>query len=224
MKKVIIALSLFLSIISQAKESQCFGTTSNGRIENSVQLPPKGDNFIIYNSLGSLLGRNFVHSKVYNIVINSYTKLAKSYPGLKYKYGETGWRHGGEFKPHKTHKNGLSVDFMVPVIDEKMQPVYFPSDLSNKFGYGINFDNNGKYKGYTIDFETIALHLVQLHKESLKQGIDIWRVIFAPEYRLKLFQTTQGKYLQENLNFMKNKAWIRHDEHYHVDFNVKCKN
>jgi penicillin-insensitive murein endopeptidase len=223
MKKVIIVLLLF-TITTQAKMSQCFGTTSQGRIENSVQLSIKGENFIIYNSLGNLLGRNYVHSKVYDAVVNSYKQLAQSFPRYKYKYGETGWKNGGEFKPHKTHQNGLSVDFMVPVIDEKMQPVYFPSNLSNKFGYGVEFGSNGKYGDYSIDYEALAVHLVQLHKESLKQDIEIRRVIFAPEYRSILFQTTQGKYLQENLSFMKNKAWIRHDEHYHVDFKVKCKN
>ena len=214
---------LFLTLSSQAKESQCFGTTSHGRIENSIQLPIKGDNFVIYNSLGNLLGRNYVHSKVYDAVINSYQQIAQSYPRLKYKYGETGWKNGEDFKPHKTHQNGLSVDFMVPVIDEKMQSVYFPSNLSHKFGYGVEFGSNSKYGDYTIDYEALALHLVQLHKESLKQGIDIRRVIFAPEYWEKLLQTSQGKYLQKNISFMKNKAWIRHDEHYHVDFNVKCK-
>jgi len=25
------------------------------------------------------------------------------------------------------------------------------------------------------------------------------------------------------LNFMKGEAWVRHDEHYHVDFAVPCK-
>ncbi len=105
-----------------------------------------------------------------------------------------------------------------------MQSVYFPSDLSNKCGYGVEFGSNGKYGDYRIDYEAIALHLVQLHKESLKQGINIRRVIFAPEFHTRLYQTSQGKYLQENLIFMKNKAWVRHDEHYHVDFKVKCKN
>jgi penicillin-insensitive murein endopeptidase len=29
--------------------------------------------------------------------------------------------------------------------------------------------------------------------------------------------------LKQNLRFMKNKPWVRHDEHYHVDFAVPCK-
>ena len=220
----IFAILLFFATSTHAKDSQCFGTTSLGRIDNSVQLPIKGDNFVIYNALGNFLGRNYVHSKVYNVVINSYKQLAQSNPKLKFKYGETGWKNGGDFKPHKTHQNGLSVDFMVPVIDENGRSVYYATDLSNQFGYGIEFNRNGKYKDYSIDFEAIALHLVQLHKDSLKQGIGIFRVIFSPEFHSKLYQTTQGKYLQKNLKFMKHKAWVRHDEHYHVDFKVKCKN
>jgi penicillin-insensitive murein endopeptidase len=213
-----------ISQIALSVESQCYGTTSNGRIENAKQLPTKDDNFIIYNEFGNLLGRNYVHTKVYEIVTNSYAELAQTNPKLKFKYGETGWKKGGQFKPHKTHQNGLSIDFMVPVMDKHGKSTYFTSDLSNKFGYGVEFDKNGKFEKYTIDFEAIALHLVFLHKESIKQGNEIWRVIFAPELREKLFQTSQGQYVRENIQFMKNKAWVRHDEHYHVDFKVICKN
>lgn len=39
----------------------------------------------------------------------------------------------------------------------------------------------------------------------------------------KLFATHRGAYLQQNLAFMKGKPWVRHDEHYHVDFSVPCK-
>jgi penicillin-insensitive murein DD-endopeptidase len=29
--------------------------------------------------------------------------------------------------------------------------------------------------------------------------------------------------LKANIKFMQGKAWIRHDEHYHVDFSFPCK-
>jgi penicillin-insensitive murein endopeptidase len=29
-------------------------------------------------------------------------------------------------------------------------------------------------------------------------------------------------YLKQKLPFMKGKSWVRHDEHYHVDFAVPC--
>ena len=36
--------------------------------------------------------------------------------------------------------------------------------------------------------------------------------------RFKLFATPRGAYLQQHLHFMARPAWVRHDEHYHVDF------
>lgn len=220
----IIAVLLLFTINSYAQDSLCFGNTSRGYIENAVQLPIRGDNFVVYNKLGYLLGRNYVHSKVLDVVIGTYSELAHKYPEIKYKYGETGWENGGNFEPHKTHQNGLSVDFMVPVVDKQGKSTYFSSDLSNKFGYGVEFNKKGKFENISIDFEAIALHLAHLHKVSLQQDIEIWRVIFAPEFRVKLLQTSQADYLRNNIKFMGNKAWIRHDEHYHVDFELKCRN
>jgi hypothetical protein len=45
----------------------------------------------------------------------------------------------------------------------------------------------------------------------------------ANQYLPKLFATQRGAYLQQHLNFMKGKPWVRHDEHYHVDFAIPCK-
>jgi penicillin-insensitive murein endopeptidase len=205
------------------KESICYGTTSNGLLEGGVALPASGKNFQSYSSLGNLLGRTYIHSRVRQVVINAFKNLEESHPDKVFMYGETGWEEGGRFKPHKTHQNGLSVDFMVPVVDRKGRSVYLPTGPTNKFGYAIEFDKQGKFKEYTIDFEAMAAHLVSLHKEALAVGIDIWRVIFAPELQPYLFRTSQGAYLREHLQFSKKPAWVRHDEHYHVDFKVKCR-
>jgi penicillin-insensitive murein endopeptidase len=48
-------------------------------------------------------------------------------------------------------------------------------------------------------------------------------VIFDPPFLPKLFATARGQYLEQNLPFLRGKAWWRHDEHYHVDFVVPCK-
>lgn len=204
-------------------ESTCYGTTSNGRLEGGTALPASGKNFESYSSLGNLLGRTYVHSRVRQVVINAFKSLEESHPDKVFMYGETGWKEGGRFKPHKTHQNGLSVDFMVPVVDRQDRSVYLPTGPTNKFGYTIEFDKQGKFKDYTIDFEAMAIHLVALHKEALAAGIDIWRVIFAPELQPYLFRTSQGTYLREHLQFSKKPAWVRHDEHYHVDFKVECR-
>jgi penicillin-insensitive murein endopeptidase len=215
---------LFLAANIQASDmaSTCYGTTSNGRLVNGVSLPLNGDNFRSYSSIGNILGRTYLHSEAKNVVMSAFKTLEETDPGKVFQYGETGLENGGIFKPHKTHQNGLSVDFMVPVIDETGVSTYLPTKLFNKFGYGIEFDDAGAYKTLNIDFEAIASHLVALDNEAEKAGISIWRVIFDPQLQRHLFQTSNGAYLQKNITFSKKPSWVRHDEHYHVDFRVEC--
>lgn len=225
MHPYLFVIIIFVSITASANalESTCHGTVANGYLENGVKLPSDGKNFTAYSSLGVSLGRTYVHSKVAEIVVSAYRVLEKSASEKVFIYGETGWSTGGRIRPHKTHKNGLSVDFIVPVIDDTGRSVYLPTGVSNKFGYNIDFDANAKFEGYTIDFEAIAEHLYQLNVTAKAHGAGIALVIFDPPYLPRLFSTKRGQYLKENINFMKGKAWIRHDEHYHVDFSVRCK-
>ena len=109
--KLIYILIVLLSFPSYSIESTCYGTTSNGSLENGVQLPSEGVNFEGYSSIAAIAGRTYVHSSVRDIVIEAYQRLEKMEPDKVYKYAETGYEEGGQFKPHKTHRNGLSVDF-----------------------------------------------------------------------------------------------------------------
>lgn len=221
--KYLFLILVLVSISAFSVESTCYGTTSNGHLENGVRLPSSGKNFVGYSSLGRFLGRTYVHSAVYKIIVNAYSDLYKNYPGKVFKYAETGLKNGGKFWPHKTHQNGLSVDFMVPVIDRNGRSVYLPTNPLNKFGYNIEFDNSGHYRDYTIDYEAMAAHIMFLNEEAKKSGYGLWRVIFAPELQPYLFKTKYGKYLKANIKFSKKRSWVRHDEHYHVDFAVPCK-
>ena len=135
----------FFSIpsVGIAKESTCFGTTSKGKLENGCKLPYSGDNFSSYSRLGSTIGRTYVHCKVSDIILSSYKSLNEKYPDIVFVYGETGWSSGGQFRPHKTHQNGLSVDFMVPVKDKSGKSVPLPTNAFNKYGYNIEFDTTG---------------------------------------------------------------------------------
>ena len=86
-----------------AIESTCYGTTSKGYLRNGVALPEKGKNFVVYSELAQSLGRTYVHSNVKEIILGAYSRLEKSHPDKVYKYGETGFITGGQFRPHKTH-------------------------------------------------------------------------------------------------------------------------
>jgi len=220
-------LILFLLIFAVAAYGQepsvCYGTTSNGKLENGWKLPSTGANFSAHWTIGRMAGRSYVHSSVYSVVLEAYEALEMEMPNTVFVYGETGWKEGGQFKPHKTHRNGLSVDFMVPVLDETGASVELPSSVLNKWGYDLEFDATGELDDLRIDFEAIAEHVYQLDVIARRHGIGIWRVIFDPKLQPLLESSPRWSYLKRNVKFSTKPSWVRHDEHYHVDFAVSCK-
>ena len=221
--RFIIIIICMLPVLLKAQESTCYGTTSKGRLENGIALPGSGSNYVGYSTLARLAGRTYVHTQVADIIVNAYKSLEIEQPNKVFKYAETGFEEGGQFKPHKTHRNGLSVDFMTPVVNESGKSAHLPTHPLNKFGYEIEFDSHGKYDEYTIDYVALAAHIVALHQEAVSQGVDLWRVIFDPTLQPELFKTSYGPYLKKHIQFSKKRSWVRHDEHYHVDFAIPCK-
>lgn len=202
--------------------SVCHGTPSHGSLENGWKLPRKGSNFLSYSWLGPLLGRTYVHSTVHAIVLDTYKALFESSPELVFVYGETGYRTGGALEFHKTHRNGLSVDFMVPVRNDEGESVPLPTSVANRWGYDLEFDGSGASGELLIDFDAISQHLYQLDLAARRRGVAVRRVIFAPELQVHLQGTTRWPYLSRHLQFSKQRSWVRHDEHYHVDFAIPC--
>lgn len=225
MKAIRLAAAAMLAVCaaSAGAASICHGTVSKGSVEDSVQLPTEGANFSAYSALGAAMGRNYVHSEVSAIMLDAYAKLERAAPAVPYVYGETGFAHGGRIRPHHTHNNGLSVDFFVPVRDRSGQPARLPTPATQRFGYGIEFDKDARYGEFSIDFAAMAEHLYQLDQAARARGHGLALVIFDTAYLPRLFDTPRGPALKQ-LNFMKGKPWVRHDEHYHVDFAVPCAN
>lgn len=222
MRCLIFSSLIIITFLSSAEESTCYGDTGDGYLENGVKLPGDGPNFTSYGYIPELAGRTYVHSKVRDAIVDAYKSLEISHPEKVYKYAETGFKRGGKFKPHITHQNGLSVDFMVSVIDKQNKSIYLPTNPFNKYGYDIEFDEHGRYRKYHIDFEAMAAHIKALHFSSVKHGIKIWRVIFDPKLQPLLYQTSSGDYLRKNIYIPTKNSWVRHDEHYHIDFRIEC--
>lgn len=224
MKYLFFTLTIFLLIphAVQAEESVCYGTTSKGWLAHGVRLPNEGKNFISYGRIPQLAGRTYVHSKVRDVILEAYAILEHEQPDKVFKYAEAGLKEGGEFKPHKTHQNGLSVDFIVPVVDARGRSVHLPTHPLNKYGYSIEFDDRGAYGNFRIDYEAMGAHIVALHRAAKKHGIGVGRVIFDPALQGQLYSSTYGDYIRKNIRIPKKRSWVRHDEHYHVDFIVDC--
>ncbi len=67
-------------------------------------------------------------------------------------------------------------------------------------------------------FDAVAAHLAAVDRVAGRRGTSIELVIFAPELVRRLKADPQRRKLVENVPFMQGDAWVRHDEHYHVDF------
>lgn len=206
-----------LRLVEGGAPSESEGTASRGRLRNGKRLPTRGRNFVAYSYLGALLGRNVVHHRVRDTVLDAYARLAETHPRVHFVYGETGWPRGGPFWPHRTHQNGLSVDFMMPVVNEAGRSIPLPSSLLTRWGYGIDVDREGRAGYLTVDFEAVAAHLAALREAGGRHGVRMATVILAPELAARLAGTPSGRALGA-LPWFAGRPWVRHDDHYHVDF------
>lgn len=228
MRRVLIALALAPTLaavpaVGLAAASECYGRVGKGRLDNGVKLPLSGANFSAYSVVAAGAGRTYLHSSAAKSVVDAYARLSTSSPATRYVYGETGLASGGRFAPHRTHQNGLSIDFFVPVRDASGKSAVLPTPVESRFGYDIEFDVRGKYLQYQIDFPALAEHLYRLHGAARANGAGIDKVIIDTAFLPQLFGTPRGTWLKLNLPFMLGKPWVRHDEHYHVDFKLPCR-
>jgi penicillin-insensitive murein DD-endopeptidase len=227
-RRLVIGATLMLASVfallhprSAGDDSICIGTPANGSLRNAVSLPHHGDHFSTYSTLGWLLGRQHLHGAVQATVVDAMQDLAQRDPGVHTVFGESGWPWGGQLRPHRTHRNGTSLDVMVPVRRDR-QVVPFPASPFNLFGYGIEFDAQGRYRDYRIDYDAMVAQLLTLQRAAQKNGIGIDVVIFDGALQQQLWKARDGRQLKQIVRFSKTPVWIRHDEHYHVNFRVAC--
>jgi penicillin-insensitive murein endopeptidase len=97
-----------------------------------------------------------------------------------------------------------------------------PTTAWNKFGYSLEFDVTGNGDGLTIDFESVAELIVELDRRGRQNGLTVDLVIVAPEYVDRILGAKHASGIEElSSRFMRRPAWVRHDEHLHVDFKVQ---
>jgi penicillin-insensitive murein DD-endopeptidase len=206
----------------QTAKSESLGSVSNGELKNGYLVPFSGANFRYFDTTSYLSGRAFVNQAVYKTLIDSY-KTLEDETEVFFGLMECSNEHGGKIWPHRTHQNGLSCDFMSPILKNGV-PTTDLNDLGANH-YFMDFDKNGVYKtdrSYSIDFNTIAQHLLVLNRSAAKFGLQIEKVILKIELKDELFATEYGKelkktgiYFATSLSRLINEL---HDDHYHVDF------
>lgn len=207
-----------LLVLENARPSVSHGSVRNGRVENAKRLPFQGENFTTYSFPGYLFGRTFVHEKVKKTVLDAFAKCAEKVPGTTFVIGETGLADGGIFHPHRTHRNGLSIDIMTPLL--RYGEPFHTHHLFNLWGYALEFDDHGYLNKRTgIDYDSLGEIILALKEAAAHNGLSIEKVIFDPVLRPPLFATEAGKKIRD-LPYTRNRIILRHDDHFHIDFGL----
>ena len=211
-------------LYSNRGESKAVGSVRNGTLENSYLLPYSGDNFRYFSWMSYYCMNNgYLHSDVYKTVLQAYATCERTCPDIRFRVMECADKHGGKMLLHRTHQNGMSVDFMVPKKNGNRQSHFF--DRLGLWHYLLEFTDSGKLKfnkNVEIDFETMARHILALDDAARNNGLRIRKVIFKVELKDDFFNTPSGKKVkQRGIYFVRaltpfiNKV---HDDHYHIDF------
>jgi penicillin-insensitive murein DD-endopeptidase len=206
--------------------SETIGTPGNGSLKNAYQIKYKTNNSRYFSFTSFyLVGTGFVHSKLYQTLLDSYNECETTCPGIKFRTMECSLKKGGKTLIHRTHRNGLSIDFMVPKVkNEKQVKTY---DRIGLLHYLLNFDSNGRLKMnkmVSIDFETMGKHIIALDNAARKNGLAISKVILNIDLKDDFYSTKSGKEVKRRgIYFARNLSKtidMVHDDHYHVDFKI----
>ncbi len=212
---------------TNAGESVVHGSTGQGKLEHAYLMPFRGPNFSCFSPISYyLLDNAYTSSRVHAALIEAYSICVSTCPGRHFRVMELSNKGGGSMALHRTHQNGLSADFMVPLSNRK-GPVYRYARLG-LWHYLLQFDDDGKLKlskGTSIDFETMAQHLLALDDAALQNGLSIKKVILKIELKDDLFATPSGQeLLRRGIYFaqaLPPGVNAMHDDHYHVDFGLR---
>ena len=210
-----LAPMLVADAVGAVVPSACHGPTNGGHVVGARRMPVWGPNFETYCLPCVLALRTYGHAPAIAASVEAYAALARTHPETRFLYGEIGHPWGRRFPPHRTHRNGLSFDFMVPLTEGRL-----PTGLGNRFGYDEAFGADGRGGSGRIDFHAAAAHLRALQAAAERRGGSIALVVLAPDLQDDLERADPG--ITSAMRFNRRPSWVRHDDHYHVDFAFPC--
>ena len=223
---ILIICALPELIHKNAGTSRSIGSVGKGSLENAWLVPYSSANFSYFSPLSYyILNNGYTNAKVYRTLVAAYKTCEKSCAGRHFRIMECSNKKGGKMLIHRTHQNGLSVDFMIPK-KKGTRPSYF-WDRLGVWHYLLAFNNAGHLtinKKVQLDFETMGQHILALEQAVRQNGLRIKKLILKIELKDDFYKTKSGKkvrqkgiYFARSLPDLVNRA---HDEHYHVDFEL----
>lgn len=184
-------------------------------------MPFTGSNLQSHVNLMSLSGRSYVTTKVRTAIQNVNKLLAMQNSTHPIDGGDEVFTSLVAVNERaQKSQSGLSVDFLVPLVDASGASVAPNHSLVETNDGIFDFDSMGQFLEYRIDFELMAKHLAFLHREASQLGLGLWRVVFNPKLQHHLINSAQGAYLIKHLRFSRRQSPFQCDAKYHVDFEV----
>jgi penicillin-insensitive murein DD-endopeptidase len=212
---------------SNLEASVSGGTPGDGSLKKAYQVEYTTSNARYFSIISYyLMGNCYVNSKLYNTVLNSYSECEKTCKNIDFRIMECSDKEGGKIMLHRTHRNGLSIDFMVPKIKDGKQTKFY--DDLGLWHYLLDFNSSGRLvidNDVTIDFETIGKHIIALDNAARANGLVVSKVIMKLNLKDDFFNTPSGKEVKRRGIYFANRlpesVDNMHDDHYHVDFKLK---
>jgi penicillin-insensitive murein endopeptidase len=202
------------------------GNPGNGRLENGYLMDYSLENATYFSFTSYyLLGNGYLNSRVYKTLVEAYKACETSCPSYDFKIMECSSKKGGKQLVHNTHRNGLSVDFMVPKIKNNKQIKLY--DHLGIWHYLLSFDAHGKLsfnQKVSIDFETIGKHIIALDDAAKQNGLRIKKVILKINLTDDFYKSNAGKEVKRRgiyfAKYLRPRVDNLHDDHYHIDFEL----
>ncbi len=95
--------------------SAIYGTRSNGSIQNAHLVPFRGKNFKYASPVSYyLMDNGYTSDRVVKTLIDAFAELETTAPKKYFRIMECSNKKGGKLLFHRTHRNGVSVDLMIP--------------------------------------------------------------------------------------------------------------
>ncbi|MFH1469477.1 MAG: hypothetical protein ABIO70_34140 [Pseudomonadota bacterium] len=199
--------------------SRSVGSGAGARLEHGHVLPPIGRGHVTYSWLGSAIGRQYLHGRVRDLLVAA-TAEARGEHGCRYVIGETGWRRGGAFPPHATHRAGLSADVMMPMQVEGVC-THLPTWAWNLWGYAVDLDARGCRGGACADLAALARLVAALQRSGPEHGVRLTRVIIAHDLAAGLEAALRVEGARVIVVPASREGLQDHDDHVHLDFSLR---
>ncbi len=233
LKWTLVAVALVLLVFSLPEifykndgESIARGSVGSGSLENAYLLPYRGQNFKYFSPISYfLLDNAYLHARVHRTLVAAYETCETTCPDTFFRIMECAHKYGGKMLIHRTHQNGLSVDFMIPKKRGERQAWLY--DRLGIWHYLLEFTDSGQLKldqNVEIDFETMGKHMLALDDAARANGLHLQKVILKIELKNDFFKTKSGqKVKNRGIYFARSlspKVNAVHDDHYHIDFEI----